>query len=362
MFGCYLSAVIEVKIMQTPYKRVMSALRGEKPDKTPFTVYSEMLPQCLLERDLRNRGLCIVKRTISYKRYTPNVKEIACHYTDETGRSLIKTVYSTPYGDLSTLVEPAGFTSWVHERMFKTPEDYKALLFMFKDTVVEPDYDAAAQTVAELGEDFVVRDNMSLEPMQSLISSTYIGMETWCMEWMERQDEILKLYEARVEISRKIYPLVANGPLEFANYGGNVVPQIIGPKVFREYYMPHYAEAAEILHKKSKLIGCHFDADNTTIMDAIAETDLDYIEAYDPGMSPSVSEARKAWPDKVLWLNWPSAWHLRPVEEVKSATIGLIEEAAPGNGFIIGITEDVPEERWRGNFTAIMDGIDEEAE
>ncbi|MDD3927321.1 MAG: hypothetical protein PHT33_11755 [bacterium] len=344
--------------MQTPYKRVMSALRGEKPDKIPFTVYSEKLPQCSVERELRNRGLCPVKRITSYKYYTPNVKETACHYTDEQGRNLIRTVYSTPYGDLSTLVEPAGFTSWVHERMFKTPEDYKALLFMFKDTVVEPDYDAAAQTVADLGEDFVVRDNMSLEPMQSLISSTYIGMEAWCMEWMERQDEILKLYEARVEISRKIYPLVANGPLEFANYGGNVVPQIIGPKVFREYYMPHYNEAAEILHKKSKLIGCHFDADNTTIMDAIAETDLDYIEAYDPGMSPSVSEARKIWPDKVLWLNWPSAWHLRPVDEVRSATVGLIEEAAPCNGFIIGITEDVPEERWRGNYIAIMDGID----
>ena len=82
-----------------------------------------------------------------------------------------------------------------------------------------------------------------------------------------------------------------------------MVPQMIDANTFREYYVPHYNEAAEILHKKGKLIGCHFDADNTPIMSAIAKTDLNYIETYDPGMSPSVSEALKMWPDKALWIH-----------------------------------------------------------
>lgn len=162
-----------------------------------------------------------------------------------------------------------------------------------------------------------------------------------------------------VEVARKIYPVVANGPLEFCNYGGNVIPQLIGVENFEKYYIPHYNEAAEIMHKKGKLIGCHFDADNTIIMEAIAKTDLDYIEAYDPGMSPPVKEARSIFGRKVLWINWPSAWHLNSLEEIKRKTIELIEQAAPGNGFIIGITEDVPQDRWKDNFTAIMDGVDE---
>ena len=94
-------------------------------------------------------------------------------------------------------------------------------------------------------------------------------------------------------------------------------------------------------------------------MNAVADTNLDYIEAYDPGISPPVKEARKILGSKVLWINWPSAWHLNSVNDVFKDTIKLIEEAKPGNGFIIGITEDVPEERWKDNFLAIMDGIDD---
>ena len=141
-----------------------------------------------------------------------------------------------------------------------------------------------------------------------------------------------------------------------------MIPKVIGEDTFRKYYVPHYNEAAQVLHKKGKLIGTHLDDDNTPIMEAIAETDLDYIEAYDPGISPGVSEARKIFKDKVLWLNWPSSWHLDTPEGVKKNTIKMIEEAheyKDGAGFIFGITENVPEDKWRDNFSAILDGIDD---
>ena len=346
---------------QTPRQRVMAALRGDKPEAIPFTAYEEMLPRCVVERDLRNRGLCLVRRVQSYRTTRPNVTWREERYLDEKGRHLVHTVFSTPDGDLSTVDEPAGFTSWRHEHLFKSPDDYSALLFLIQDTVVEPNYGPVSRLSEELGEDFVVRDNLPLEPIQDLISSHLMSMEDFGVQWMENRDEVLKLYHALVEVARKIYPIVADGPLEFCNYGGNVVPSVIGPNVFRDYYIPHYEEAAEALHKKGKLLGTHLDADNTPIMDLVARTSLDYIEAYDPGMGPSVAEARAAWPDKVLWINWPSAWHLRPVEEVRTGTIQLLREASPGDRFIIGITEDVPEERWAENFTAIVDAIEGEA-
>ncbi len=345
----------------TPRERVMTALHGEAPDKTPFTIYEEKLPRCALERDLRNRGLCLVRRVRSYKTLTPNVGYREDRFADERGRDVVRAAFATPHGELTTLAEPAGFTSWRHEHLFKSPDDYRALLFLIQDTVVEPDYDAVAGLSDDLGGDFVVRDNLPLEPLQNLISSFYMSMEDFCIQWMENRDEVLRLYEALVDVARRIYPIVAEGPLEFCNYGGNVVPHITGPAVFRDHYLPHYHEAAEVLHRRGKLIGTHLDADNTPIMDSVAQTNLDYIEAYDPGMSPSVSEARTAWPGKVLWINYPSAWHLRPRQGVYDGAIQLIREAAPGDGFIIGITEDAPEARWRESFNAIMDAIDDEA-
>ena len=227
-----------------------------------------------------------------------------------------------------------------------------------KDGNVIPDYECVLKLVGMLGEDFAVRDQICLEPMQALISD-YMGTETFCYEWMDNRDEVLKLYDALTELARKIYPVVADGPLEFANYGGNVVPGIVGRENFKNYYMPHYAEAAEVMHKKHKLIGCHLDADNSIIMDLIRQTPLDYVEAFDAGFGPSVADARKAWPDKVLWINWPSAWQLSSEKEVYDRTIEMLRHASPGNNFIIGITEDIPEGLWQRNCLKIMDAIDD---
>ena len=102
-------------------------------------------------------------------------------------------------------------------------DDYKALLFLIKDTVVEPDYARVVRLPDDLGEDFVVRDQLPLEPLQNLISSNYMSTETFCVEWMENRDEVLRLHDAFAEVARRIYPIVADGPLEFCNYGGNVI-------------------------------------------------------------------------------------------------------------------------------------------
>ena len=100
----------------------------------------------------------------------------------------------------------------------------------------------------EAGEDSIFRAAFGLEPLQELISGGYLKMQDFCYEWMERRDEVLKLYDALVEKRRQVYRLVAESPAGHANYGGNVVPEIIGLGIFRKYYLPHYQEAAELFH------------------------------------------------------------------------------------------------------------------
>ena len=207
-----------------------------------------------------------------------------------------------------------------------------------------------------LGTDFVVRDQIPLEPLQALISGNIMDAADFCYEWMENRDELMKLYEALVELNRQVYPVVARGPLLFANYGGNVVPAIIGRDGFRDYYVPHYNEAAEILHRCGKRIGSHLDDNNTLIMDEIAGTDLDYIEGYDPGISPELSAAFPKL-KKVLWINWPSRWHMMTPEQAYDATISLIAQKRPEDGLLIAITENMPDAQIPRLYPAILDAI-----
>jgi hypothetical protein len=157
---------------------------------------------------------------------------------------------------------------------------------------------------------------------------------------------------------------VAASPALHANYGGNVTPEIIGLENFRRYYLPHYREAAEIMHRHGKLIGCHFDANCRLLAPAIAESGLDYIEAFTPAPDTDMTlgEARRAWPEKTIWINFPSSLHLAADGEIRLRTAEMIAESGTPDGLLIGITENIPENRWQDSCRAIMDGIDDHAE
>ncbi len=345
----------------TPRERVEKALRGGHAEKVPFTCYDGLIQRCTAERELRDRGLCIVRGGAVCKTHRPNVKATQQTWWRDD-RTFTRSVYETPVGTVSTLREWDGFTTWRPEKMFKGPDDYKTILFMIRDEQHEPSYADFVEAEGDFGPDAIYRAGIGSEPLQALISGEIMGMQDFCIEWMDRRDEVLKLYGAIVENRRKVYPMVAEAPASHANYGGNVVPEIIGPEVFRQYYLPHYQEAAEALHRGGKLIGCHFDANCRILAGAIAETDLDYIEAFTPAPDSdmTLAEARAAWAGKVLWINFPSSVHLRADAAVEAVTVDLIDQAGP-DGLLIGITEDMPPHRWQHSCRAIMDGIDRHA-
>jgi hypothetical protein len=344
---------------QSARSRIMQVLRGESENHVPFTTYSLFSELNTFERRMRERGLGYVSISSSYDivQKEATVREI--RYTAKDGSAMIRTEYETPYGLLYTEQKPQPelYTHWTKEHLFKSEDDYKALLWLVKDKIAIPRYDRAARLVSSLGEDFAVRDQIPLEPLQNLISSVYMDAQTFSLEWYDNRDEILKLCDAFRELNRSIYPIVAEGPLEFVNYGGNVIPAIIGKKNFAQYYVPNYNEAAQVVHKKGKLIGTHLDDNNETIMEEIASTDLDYIEAYDPVFSPPLQTAFAKFRGKAIWINWPSAWHCETPARAEELTREMLSHVQPADRLLIAVTENMPVGRDRELFPAILDAI-----
>ena len=137
----------------TPRERVERVLTGDRVRPVPFTMYESKIPQCAAEREMRNRGMCIVERRVPvFRSIRPNVK-ITQRIFHEEDRKFVRTFYETPHGTLTTLDEPVGFTSWHHERMFKSPEDYRALYFFITDQQFEADYTAFVRAQHDGGGD-----------------------------------------------------------------------------------------------------------------------------------------------------------------------------------------------------------------
>lgn len=346
--------------MCTPRRNVEAVLNGEMTKRIPFTIYENKLPPCRTERELRNRGLCIVQRMVPvYEIQWPNIAVKSIHYT-EKNKKFVRTEYQTPVGLLFSITEPVGFTFWTHKRLFSNREDYKALLFMIKDMQLVPAYEKFIKAVESDGGDSFFRGSLGYEPMQALMAE-YMFPETFCMEWFDNQDELLKLYEALICKRRETYKLCAKSPAMVFNYGGNVIPEVLGLDRFKKYYIPHYNEAAEILHAHGKKIGVHFDANCKLFANEIAKTDLDYIEAFTPAPDTdmTLAEAREKWSDKILWINFPSSVHLDTIDVIKETTRDLLKQINGPDRFLMGITEDIPEDRWQNNLLAISDILDE---
>ena len=344
----------------TPRERVLAVLNGERPDKIPFTIYEYKIPQCSVERRLRNEGMCIVNRRVPvYKIETPNCVKKEHHYTED-GKPRIRQIIRTPVGEVSTVREPAGFTSWTLERLFKGPEDYKILKFMARDQQVRPCYEEYADAEKWMGEDIILRSSVGLTPLHEIMIHT-MNVETFALEWADRQDEILELESILREKHKDRYPILADSPITHANYGGNETPDVMGPPRFREFVVPLYEACGKLLHQKGKLLGAHLDGNNRPWADAVAKSSLDYVEAFTPAPDTdmTLAEALDAWADKVLWINYPSSVHLASIEKIKETTREIVSLARETNRVIIGITEDIPPDRWQENLLAISEVINE---
>ncbi len=337
----------------TPGERVEKVLLKQGADRVPFTIYEGLMPRSTVERQLRNEGLCLISGTSVFRMHLLDVKEHSEGFYKD-GVWYERWYWDTPYGTLTSLRVPKGFTLWTKEKMFKSKEDYKAVAFLIKNRVYEPIYDEFVKHREAKGSDYFCTTGIGYEPLQELIYGI-MGVETFCIEWAERQDEVLKLYDLLVEERRKIYRIVAESPAIYVGYGGNVSPEIIGIDRFRKYFVPNYREAAEILHRHGKIIGVHFDANNKLLASEIASTELDCIEAFTPppDCDMSVKEALDMWNDKILWINFPSSVHCAGEDVIRQTMEEILKEAGTGERLIVGITEDVPSDHYRKSMTVI---------
>ena len=341
----------------TPRERVERTFRRESVDRVPFTIYTGLLPwRTTAERRLRNDGLCLVARAGTFSSASPNVKTKHIQFVGPDGFDRRQTVIKTPRGTLTSTMRVQGIAHTYEERLFKSPDDYAALIAMVEDRRYTPDYDAFTRAREAGGDDCFTLSGIGYSPLQEIIF-VLMGIEGFSIEWAERRDDVLKLHDALTEDRRRVYPIIAESPAHAVNYGGNVSPEIMGLERFEKYVVPHYDEMAEALHKTGKLVGVHMDANNLLFADALARSSIDYVEAFTPppDCDMSVAQARQAWPDKILWINFPSSVHLAPAEKVKEATRQILREAAPGDGFMVGVTEDIPEDRWQISMAAVSE-------
>jgi hypothetical protein len=343
-------------------ERITTALRGGMPDRVPWTIYSlpNFLPEGAVERRLRNHGLGlhIWKPVCSVKRRDVRLIEYSVDESDETIK--VRT-FQTPLGELTERRRPesAYNSSWIIEHFIKEPRDYEILEFIIRDTHFGPDYSPFLRTTREMGTDGIVTTNIPRLPFQRLWIE-YTGLERLLFDLQDHPEPVGRVLGAMEEKDREMWEVVAASPAEFIWAADNVSAAAISPRLFDQHFVPHYEALADFMHRHGKLIYSHIDGTTRPIVDRIARLPIDIIEAFTPKPTGdlSLAEARAAWKGKVLWINFPSSVLVEPPEEVARVTKHLLRQAAPGDGFLLAITENIPEFALERSLEAITETVE----
>jgi len=327
----------------TPRQRVFAAMAGEMPDHVPFCIWNNKLPGGEINQRLLSLDTCIINKSTVYQVCMPEVKVEVEEAFDFGGFTRKHITYHTPAGDLTGIKRVTEHTVWAEKMAFSGPEDYETLEALIKSKTYTPCYEDFQQDDQAYGEQSIARPTTILSPIQEIIYH-YMGIERFCIEWAERKEHLLHLCDVVAEDRRKRLKLLAASPALYGIIEANIAPEIWGMERFQKYCIPYIEEACDILHAHHKWAGAHLDGNNRMLAPLVAKTSLDFIESFTPppDCDLSLREARQIWSKKTILLNFPSSVHLRGPKQVKELARQILHEAAPGDRFVFGVSENIP--------------------
>ncbi len=350
-------------------ERILTVLRREEPDIIPFSVYFETYQLAGLAvykpwRKLLDEGLCLHAPLVAqtHKVICPNAKmEIIHQYGSRTSWSPadILIAMDSPHDILGKLNTPIGESNfkasvlgldfsvqlpWFQEEgyIIKDFNDYEVIKYLVEDAEYTPFYDDIKELQMIIGNYGIIDSLVPKSPLQSLIM--LMGPKKLALDYYMHQKEFDDLYKAIYKKQLEVYKIAAESPAEVIWAPDNVTSLITSPKLFEKYNVPFYNEAAEILHKQDKIYIVHMDGTLKNLAPLIAKTHIDVIESFThpPVGDISITEARKLWGDKVIWANFPEPIAMEGQKAVRAKTIEMLNDAAPGDNFLMGISEGFP--------------------
>ncbi len=336
-------------------ERILAASQLRRADRLPFFHYWRHSQIGWAERECRNRGMGMGWIRPCYTAKMHGV-EVAEKQITEAGRTLWRRTYTTPVGSVfeTELREPGvgqwhgqrswrDVSPWQTERLIKGPEDYAVVKYMVENTEYLADYFPIEQAMDWLGDDGVVLSALPHSPMQMLMID-WVGSEggRFFYHHADHPELVEDLYMALCRSREPLHELSAKAPAPIVLCGDNVDDFLVSPPLFEAYFMPVYEAQAHILHQHGKLMAVHMDGRLAAIKDLIGRTEIDIVEALHPppmGDLP-LGEALRLWPDKALWIGFPSAvFDMGPIATAEYAR-DLLAEAGDGNRVVITMSTE----------------------
>lgn len=379
----------------TDRERMLRAARGEWADRLPFAprldlwhnanvrrgrlparyapdtpaariaddlgvAHHRIVPEFLKVRspdDTIDRGLGIFRlRGFAYRAELTGVDRVV---RQEDGATVVE--YHTPVGSVrcrmtftEEMLQAGASISWLDEHVIKGPEDYRVVGYIFRHARVTPDYDNYRAFQEEVGDRglAVAHGLGSASPVQHLMRDLVDGTQFY-YELADHPKEVQQLVEDLTPFYDQLVRVLAASPAEAVMMGANYDDTITYPPLFAEHILPWLQRWADVLHGGGKLFFSHCDGENAGLLDLLAASGIDVAESVcaPPMVQCSLAAMRRAFGGRItIFGGVPSVALLEDSmteAEFEAHMRALFAEIAPGDRFILGVSDMVPPDaRW----------------
>jgi len=345
----------------TNRERMLAIIEGRKPDMIPwiprlglwynFHRNSGTLPDKYRGWELRDieRDLGMGTPARNARIFSTRMEKVETK-TRRSGNEIF-TEYITPVGTVSTkhvVVEKlhkAGMSHYQMEHLIKRPEDYGVVEYIIEHTKLTPAYDQYMAYDREIGEDGLPMVALGACPMH-MVMREYLGYEKAIFEMVDHPDRIERLLRVVTDHAKEMQKIAVESPAKMILHGEHFDSMITPPPLYEKYFKPYFKEFAEMLHSGDKILVCHADADSSQLLDLIRESGFDMAEVFttEPMVPCTLEQAREAWGSEVIiWGGIPSVILCDPVsdEAFEDFMADLFETVASGDGFVLGVADNV---------------------
>ena len=345
----------------TMRERILAVIQGRDHDRVPFAMYDSLLPIDGAMKAVAPHRIGLIRWCRVHTVVHPHCRfdTVEFHVADTKWQRI---TLHTPAGAIyeERAFEPTYDTGSIRKHFVQEPGDYCPLWAYLEDCFIVENLAQNDSDQAELGDDGVPMVAVERSPYQQLWVQ-WVGIDTLGFHLADCPDRVQHTVELLQQRARTLFDLAYRSQAPFVDFPDNITAPTIGPSRFQKYCVPLYNELADMLAERDALVFVHMDGDLKPLWQAIADSRVGGLDSFAPAPDndTTVTEAATLWPEKKLFVNYPSSVHLRPLDQVRAETETILAGAGHTGRLQIQISENVPHHRWPVTLPVIAEAIED---
>ena len=342
----------------TNRERILKLLNHTQPDRVPWFGdldywYASACIAGILPEKFQGDGYFQLNREMGVGFYLQGFSPFTQHnpgvtFEETCSGNTITRVMITPRGALTEIMEylPTSFSTGYVKHFVSTPSDLPAFKSYLETLSFTPAYEEAERRYGIIGDNGVVLCYTPRSPFMQM-ATTYIGITSLVyllVDAPSQMTEIFELMEAKYDLAAE---LTVNSPAECIMIPENLSSEVVGARYYKRYLRPYESKWIQRIREAKKYSFIHMDGQLKGLINLVAETGFDVIEAATPLPSGDLSmeEIIEMVPgDTIIWGGLPGIMFTPLVSDAEFENhvqmVLLLMRQEPR--YVLGVADQVP--------------------